>query len=89
SALASHYHGRGGRNGGRGGQRNIRCNYCFRYNHVEADCRTKAREQNRPPRVAAVAQPTITKDITVLADEYKEFLQFKAAHQPSSSAAVA
>ncbi|GAU43000.1 hypothetical protein TSUD_188740 [Trifolium subterraneum] len=74
--------------GGRGGQRS-RCNYCFHYGHIEADCRTKAREQNRPPRVAAVAQPTITKDITIPAAEYNEFLQFKAAHHPSSSAAVA
>jgi hypothetical protein len=87
SALASHYHGRGGRNGGRGGQR--RCHYCSRWGHIEADCRTKAREQNHPPRVAAVAQPTIAKDITIPATEYNEFLQFKAAHQPSSSAAVA
>jgi predicted GNAT family acetyltransferase len=35
SALASHYRGRGGRNGGRGGQRHsIRCNYCTRYGHI-------------------------------------------------------
>ncbi|MCI60279.1 hypothetical protein A2U01_0081534, partial [Trifolium medium] len=87
SALASHYHGRGGRNGGRSDQRS-RCNYCLRYDHIEANCRTMPREQNRPPRVVAASQPTTTKDITISVADYNEFLQFKAANQPSSSAAV-
>jgi hypothetical protein len=45
----------------------------------------KSGEQNRPPRVVDVAQPIITKDITIPATEYNEFLQFKAARQPSSA----
>lgn len=90
SALAPHYHGRGGRTGRRGGHRQgICCNYCNCYGHIEADCRTKAREQQRQARVAAVAQPDITKGVTISAADYNEFLQFKAAHQPSSIAVVA
>lgn len=71
---------------GRGSCNSVRCNYCNRYGHIEADCRTKAREQQQHPRVVVVAQPTTVGDVTILADDYNEFLQFKAAHQPSSAA---
>ncbi|CAJ2658363.1 unnamed protein product [Trifolium pratense] len=46
SALASHYHGRGGRTGGRGGRQSIRCNYCNRYGHIEADCNEYHKEHS-------------------------------------------
>lgn len=70
---------------GRGSCNSVRCNYCNRYGHIEADCHTKAREQQQHPRVVVVAQPTTVGDVTILADDYNEFLQFKAAHQPSSA----
>lgn len=70
---------------GRGSCNSVRCNYCNRYDHIEADCRTKAREQQQHPGVVVVAQPTTVGDVTILADDYNEFLQFKAAHQPSSA----
>jgi len=43
SALVSHSSTRDGRNGGRYGSRGNRprCNYCHRYGHIEAECRTK------------------------------------------------
>lgn len=77
SAFASHYNGHGGRNAGRSGhgsRRSVRCNYCNRYNHIKADCHTKAREQQQQPRVAAVAQPTTVRDVTIPAADYNEFL---------------
>ncbi|AES69261.1 hypothetical protein MTR_3g026060 [Medicago truncatula] len=51
----------------------------------QSDCHTKAREQQQHPRVVVVAQPTTVGDVTILAGDYNEFLQFKAAHQPSSA----
>lgn len=90
SYLASHYHGRGGRTGEQGEHRHgIRCNYCNRYDYIEVDFRTKAREQQqRQPRVVVVAQPDIIKDVTIPVVDYNDFLHFKAVHQPSSVAAV-
>lgn len=45
-ALASHYHGCGERTRGRDSQSHgIHCNYCNRYDHIEAKCRIKVRQQ--------------------------------------------
>lgn len=86
SAFASHYHGRDGRTGGRGGHcHGILCNYYNRYDHINVGCRTKSREKQRQLQVAIVAQPDINKDVIILVDDYNDFLQFKADHQPSSS----
>lgn len=80
SALDSHYHVRGVRTGGRGGHRHdIHCNYCNLYGHIEVDCRTKAREQQRKPQVTVVSQLDITKNIVIPAADYNDFLQFKVA----------
>lgn len=88
--LASYYHRRGGRNGGCDSQHHgIHCNYYYRYSHIEAECRTKAREQQRQPMVVASAQPAITKEVTIPSVDYNGFLQFKATHQPSFFATVA
>lgn len=48
----------------------------------------KAREQQRKPWVVVVAQSDITKYVIIHAVDYNDFLQFKAAHQPSSSSFV-
>lgn len=67
STLASHYYGHCGRNKGHGVQRHSICgNHCNHYNHIEAECHTKAIEQHRKPRVATTAQLTIIKYVTIL-----------------------
>ena len=86
SAFISHSSHRGGRSGGRGGRGrgSLRCHYCNRYGHIEAECRTKAREQSRPVHMAQVTAPA--SDVTISAAEYTEFLKLRATHDPTSPA---
>lgn len=85
-----HYQGCGGRNEGHDGQRHgILCNDCNCYDHIKVECCTKVIEPQRQDRVVVFAQPTITKEVIVPVVDYNEFLQFKAAHQPSSFVIVA
>lgn len=89
SAFVSHSSNCGGRNGGRGGNhRGSRCNYCNRYGHIEAECRTKARQQSKVANVAHVASSGTDDEVTISAAEYNSFLQFKATQPPTSPAAA-
>ncbi|KAJ1421323.1 Zinc finger, CCHC-type superfamily [Sesbania bispinosa] len=59
SAFYSHSSYRGGRGGICGGYRGQRprCNFCQRYGHTEAECRTKARQQPKTANIAQVISP--------------------------------
>ncbi|KAJ1384474.1 Zinc finger, CCHC-type superfamily [Sesbania bispinosa] len=77
SAFYSHSSYRGGPSGIRGGYRGQRprCNFCQRYGHTEAECRTKARQQPKTANIAQVISPGASDEVSISVDAYNEFLQ--------------
>ncbi|XP_073227016.1 uncharacterized protein [Cicer arietinum] len=75
--------------GGRGHNRGrTRCNYCNRFGHIEAQCRTK--DNQLQPGVANVAQIEAldTSDqVTLSTTEYNEYIKLKAQMQTTTQVA--
>jgi len=59
------------------------CNFCLRYGHTEAECHTKARQQHKRINIPQVNPPKQSDDVSISIDAYNEFLQYKAAMQPT------
>ena len=89
----SHGRSRGGR--GRGGRGNLYCSYCKRDGHTQDRCYSLHGFPNKTVNIAQSHEPAVEhkinpgKDHVLSANEYQEYLRFKATHQASSSATIA
>ncbi|XP_027927969.1 uncharacterized protein LOC114184830 [Vigna unguiculata] len=85
SALYSQSSYWGGRSGTRGGYHGQRphFNFCQRYGHTKEECRTKAQQQHKTANIAQIISPKPSYEVSISVDAYNEFLQYKAAMQPT------
>ncbi|KAK2427440.1 hypothetical protein QL285_026022 [Trifolium repens] len=89
TALVSNSYQRGGRGGGRRNNRyRSHCDYCNRYGHIEAECRTKANQlQPKVVNVAQIEASNTSGQVSLSTTEYNEYLKLKAQMQTTTPVA--